>query len=89
MDFELWLTWSILGKNDKSKHLASFGSRQQCIKYLNYRKEECFFETGSMESAEEKWGLDNFVFEQTALINRESMLKHLPNIDLNSWSMDL
>ena len=90
MPWNGYYAWSIVDRNDNKTGVGgAFASRKQCIEYLNYKKEQHFFETGSMELAEEKWGIDNFNFEQCFVLNRETVLDKFPKIDLNKWDYDI
>lgn len=90
MNFDAYKTWSIIhNDSNQDRHMGSFVSRKKCIEYLKYRKEQHFFETGSMEEAEREWGLDKFKFEQTFVIPQDNVLRNFRGVDLNDWSMDL
>lgn len=79
--------WNILSKDGKNTY-GAFGSRRVAIEYLNMKKEQHFFETGNMEEAEQKWGVDNFRFEENMMLDRgTTMRKFAP--DLNTWNYDI
>lgn len=81
--------WNVLKKGEeKPGSYAAFPSRKQAIEWLNYKKEQHFFETGNMEQAEEKWGLNNFRFEETMVIYRNSIVDNF-RVDFNDWNFEI
>lgn len=89
MPWKNWKTYTIFRKNNEGKfvtHVASFGSRKLCEDYLKYRKEKCFFETGSMEEAEEKWGMQNFLIDYSLVLDRQTICQNFDNIDFSYWT---
>lgn len=75
--------WGIYTKDETPKLRGCFFTRQLCVDWLKHKKEEAFFETGSMETAEEQWGEDNFRLEEVFVINRQSFVD---NFDFSNFS---
>ncbi len=81
--------WNILRKGEENpSSYAAFPSRKKAIEWLNFKKEQYFFETGSMEEAERNWGVDNFRFEETMVIYRNSIVDNF-NVDFNNWNFEI
>jgi hypothetical protein len=89
MSWKGYHVWNIIEKETGRGMLCAFLSRKECVDWLNLMKEQHFFETGSMEDAEEKWRLDKFTFEQSLLLRRETVMEHFPLVDLNNWDYDI
>lgn len=85
-------SWNILRK-DENTHVhayACFGSRRACLDWLKMKREEAFFETGSMDYAEEKWGDDKFKFEEVFVIDRESFIRNFGSEYIGvKWNYDI
>lgn len=87
---KVYFSWSVY-RNNPSQNSdvngycgATFSSRKLCIEWLKFKKEQHFFETGSMEEAERIWGIDNFRFEQEAVIQRQELFKNF-NPKMEDW----
>lgn len=88
--FTGYYLWSIITKDEEPRIFACFGTRKACLNWLKMRREEAFFETGSMDYAEEKWGVDNFKFEEVFVMNRESFIKNFGSENLGvKWDYDI
>lgn len=84
--------WSIRKKDDDSNvyAYACFASRKACLDWLKMKREEAFFETGSMDYAEEKWGDNNFSFEEVFAIDRQSFIRNFGSDHLGvKWNYDI
>jgi len=78
--------WSIHHKADMDRCLGTFITREDCIEYIEFKKEQMFFETGNMDESNKKWDVQNFVFDNSFCLNRNSILSNFPNIELDKWS---
>jgi len=57
-------TYSILNKK-YDKIVGIFGSPELCHQYMKFLKEDCFFNTGSMETAEQTYGEDSYILQRS------------------------
>jgi hypothetical protein len=81
--------WNVLRKGEENGGAyAAFTSRKFAIEWLNFKKEQHFFETGNMEEAEELWATDNFRFEESMVIYRNSIVDNF-KVDFNDWNFEL
>jgi hypothetical protein len=62
---------------------ASFGTQQRCREYMKFMKEKHFFDTGSMESAEEEYGEDSYYIEYGLALNQTSVASW--NVNFSEW----
>lgn len=86
-----WKTWAILIKDpetgDYTRLIAAFSTRKLCEEYINFKKEQCFFETGSMDEAENRWGMNNFLIDYTMLLDRATIVQEFYPVDFGrDWS---
>lgn len=84
-----WKTWSILRKSangEYNDHVATFGDRHRCEEYLNMKKEQHFFDTGSMDEAEKEWGMQNFLIDYTMILNRSTIARNFTKITFEEWN---
>jgi len=89
MSWKGYYVWNIIQKKDGRGMLCAFLSRKECVEWLNLMKEQHFFQTGSIVDSEKEWGVDNFTFEQSLLLRRETVMENFPLIDLNTWDYDI
>lgn len=88
-----WKTWVIYrpvkdaeGK-DRQFFVASFARRTECEEYLEFKKEQHFFETGSMDEAEKQWGKHNFIVDYCYVMDRVTTMQQL-KVTPEQWRHD-
>ncbi len=70
--YGMWLIY----RNDSGKSFGrAFSTRKMASEYIKIKREQHFFETGSMESAEAEWGASNFRFERVFVLPESSLMK--------------
>lgn len=90
MSFRGFHSWAIYDRSEDPNLYATFSTRKDCIKWLETKKEEYFFETGNMDLAEEKWGLSKFRFEEVFVLTRESFLNNFGPVKWEEmWNYDI
>lgn len=85
--FSIWRTWTIYRADTNQPIVGSFNKRSLCREYLKFKKENCFFETGSMDEAEAQWGESNFIIDYSITIDRTSVFKNF-NTNCEDWYHD-
>lgn len=87
-DWSHWKPWAILRKNsatgDYNRLVAFFLSRELCEEYISMKKERHFFDTGSMDDAENEWGMQNFLIDYSMLMDRKSIANNF-EIKFGDW----
>lgn len=68
--YPMWLIYNSSGNSIGS----AFSTRKMASEYIKMKREQHFFETGSMESAEQEWGESNFRFERVFALTENSIM---------------
>lgn len=64
-------------------YVASFPTRQRCHEYMKFQKEQHFFNTGSMEGAEEEYGENSYYIEYGFAINQTCIATY--DVKFSDW----
>lgn len=82
--------WAIYTKDEVPELRACFATRRICVDWLKHKKEEAFFETGSMETAKKLWGEHNFRFEEVFVMTRKSFVNNFDPVNFSEkWNYDI
>lgn len=80
--YPMWLIYD----NSSGKSVGSaFSTRKMASEYIKMKREQHFFETGSMESAEAEWGESNFRFERVFTLTENSIM-NIPRRLKPNWT---
>ena len=78
--------WGVCRRpNPEGRTIAIFRTTEECYEWLQHMKEECFFRTGSMETAEKDWGFEHFNLERIAVYSTMDTMASFHN-RLNMWT---
>jgi hypothetical protein len=81
-----WKTW-VIYRSEDTTIVGCFPNRSLCREYLKFKKEQYFFETGSMEDAEKEWGEENFIIDYSLTLDRVTVFSNY-SIKCEAWTHD-
>ena len=69
--------------NGNENYVASFPTHQRCHEYMKLMKEQHFFNTGSMDDAEEQYGENLYYIEYGFALNQPCVAKY--DVKFSDW----
>ena len=66
-------------------YIASFPRQKYCHQFVKLMKEQHFFNNGSMDAAEEKWGENTYYIEYGVVIPQSCVATQFENANFSEW----